>query len=100
FKVTTWYTSPTASRMLMSAGDDLVEKYDLSSVRSIFSVGEPLNPEVIKWANKVYGKRVPDTSGMTDTGGHLIVNYFAEDIKLGPMRVLLPVACTHLTLAP
>lgn len=47
FKVTIWYTAPTALRMLMSAGDDIVEKYDLSSLRSILSVGEPLNPEVI-----------------------------------------------------
>ncbi len=52
FKVTIWYTAPTALRMLMSAGDDIVEKYDLSSLRSILSVGEPLNPEVIKWAKK------------------------------------------------
>ncbi len=39
--------------MLMSAGDDIVEKYDLSSLRSILSVGEPLNPEVIKWAKSI-----------------------------------------------
>lgn len=90
FKVTIWYTAPTALRMLMSAGDDLVEKYDLSSVRSILSVGEPPNPEVIKWAKKVYGKRVLDTWWMTETGGHMIVNYLAEDIKLGSMGKPLP----------
>ena len=55
FKVTIWYTAPTALRMLMSAGDDIVEKYDLSSLRSILSVGEPFKSEVIKWAKKVYG---------------------------------------------
>lgn len=68
FKVTIWYTAPTALRMLMSAGDDVVEKYDLSSLRSILSVGEPLNPEVIKWSKDVYDKRVLDTWWMTETG--------------------------------
>lgn len=76
--------------MLMSAGDDLVEKYNLSSVRSILSVGEPLNPEVIKWAKKVYDKRVLDTWWMTETGGHMIVNYPSMDIKLGSMGKPLP----------
>ncbi|UXU65152.1 acetate--CoA ligase [Staphylococcus agnetis] len=90
FKVTIWYTAPTALRMLMSAGDDLVEKYDLSSVRTILSVGESLNPEVIKWAKKVYGKRVLDTWWMTETGGHMIVNYPSMDIKLGSMGKPLP----------
>lgn len=47
FKVTIWYTAPTALRMLMSAGDDVVEKYDLSSLRSILSVGEPLNLKLL-----------------------------------------------------
>ena len=90
FKVTVWYTAPTALRMLMSAGDDIVEKYDLSSLRSILSVGEPLNPEVIKWAKEVYDKRVLDTWWMTETGGHMIVNYPAMDIKLGSMGKPLP----------
>lgn len=85
FKVTIWYTAPTALRMLMSAGDDVVEKYDLSSLRSILSVGEPLNPEVIKWSKDVYDKRVLDTWWMTETGGHMIVNYPAVDVKLGSM---------------
>ncbi|SBC19084.1 acetate--CoA ligase [Staphylococcus aureus] len=90
FKVTIWYTAPTALRMLMSAGDDIVEKYDLSSLRSILSVGEPLNPEVIKWAKKVYGLTVLDTWWMTETGGHMIVNYPTMDVKLGSMGKPLP----------
>lgn len=90
FNVTIWYTAPTALRMLMSAGDDIVHKYDLSSLRSILSVGEPLNPEVIKWAKHVYGKRVLDTWWMTETGGHMIVNYPSMDIKLGSMGKPLP----------
>lgn len=90
FKVTIWYTAPTALRMLMSPGDDVVEKYDLSSLRSILSVGEPLNPEVIKWSKDVYDKRVLDTWWMTETGGHMIVNYPAVDVKLGSMGKPLP----------
>lgn len=90
FKVTIWYTAPTALRMLMSAGDDVVEKYDLSSLRSILSVGEPLNPEVIKCSKDVYDKRVLDTWWMTETGGHMIVNYPAVDVKLGSMGKPLP----------
>lgn len=90
FKVTIWYTAPTALRMLMSAGDDVVEKYDLSSLRSILCVGEPLNPEVIKWSKDVYDKRVLDTWWMTETGGHMIVNYPAVDVKLGSMGKPLP----------
>ncbi|WP_436854129.1 acetate--CoA ligase [Staphylococcus caeli] len=90
FKVTIWYTAPTALRMLMSAGDDIVEKYDLSSLKTILSVGEPLNPEVIKWAKDVYGKRVLDTWWMTETGGHMIVNYPSMDVKLGSMGKPLP----------
>ena len=90
FKVTVWYTAPTALRMLMSAGDDVVDKYDLSSLRSILSVGEPLNPEVIKWSKDVFHKRVLDTWWMTETGGHMIVNYPAMAIKLGSMGKPLP----------
>ncbi|MCG9831243.1 acetate--CoA ligase [Staphylococcus argenteus] len=90
FKVTIWYTAPTALRMLMSAGDDIVNKYDLSSLRAILSVGEPLNPEVIKWAKKVYGLTVLDTWWMTETGGHMIVNYQTMDVKHGSMGKPLP----------
>ena len=49
YGVTVWYSAPTAFRMLMGAGDALVKKYDLSSLRHVLSVGEPLNPEVIRW---------------------------------------------------
>ncbi|MGO3726674.1 acetate--CoA ligase, partial [Staphylococcus carnosus] len=90
FKVTVWYTAPTALRMLMSAGDDVVKKYDLSSLREVLSVGEPLNPEVIKWAKEVLGHTVLDTWWMTETGGHMIVNYPSMDVKLGSMGKPLP----------
>ncbi|MBM7571055.1 acetate--CoA ligase [Aquibacillus albus] len=88
-KVTTWYSAPTAFRMLMSQGD-LFKKYDLSSLRHILSVGEPLNPEVIQWAWKNLGLRIHDTWWMTETGGHLIVNLPAEKIKPGSMGRAFP----------
>ncbi len=50
--MTVWYSAPTAFRMLMGAGEEVVKKYDLSSVRHILSVGEPLNPEVVRWGLK------------------------------------------------
>nr|WP_263312985.1 acetate--CoA ligase [Mammaliicoccus sp. Marseille-Q6498] len=90
FNVTVWYTAPTALRMLMGAGDDVVQNYDLSSLRHVLSVGEPLNPEVIKWAHQVFNHRVHDTWWMTETGGHMIVNYPSMDIRAGSMGKPLP----------
>ncbi|MBA4492833.1 acetate--CoA ligase [Paenactinomyces guangxiensis] len=84
-KVTVWYSAPTSFRMLMAAGDEVVKKYDLSSVRHILSVGEPLNPEVVRWGKQVYGKRIHDTWWMTETGGILIANYPQMEIKPGSM---------------
>ncbi|MCT2536059.1 acetate--CoA ligase [Aquibacillus koreensis] len=83
-KVTTWYSAPTAFRMLLSQGE-IFKEYDLSSLRHILSVGEPLNPEVIHWAWNNLGLRIHDTWWMTETGGHLIVNLPNEKIKPGSM---------------
>lgn len=85
YQVTVWYSAPTALRMLMAAGDEVVNEYNLSSVRHICSVGEPLNPEVIRWGMKVYGRRIHDTWWMTETGGILIANYPQMEIKPGSM---------------
>lgn len=90
FKITVWYSAPTAFRMLMGAGDDIVKKYDLSSLRHILSVGEPLNPEVIRWGMDVYGHRIHDTWWMTETGAHMICNYPSMDIKPGSMGKPIP----------
>ncbi|MBB6282664.1 acetate--CoA ligase [Geobacillus subterraneus] len=90
FGVTVWYSAPTAFRMLMGAGDEAVKKYDLSSLRHVLSVGEPLNPEVIRWGLKVFGRRIHDTWWMTETGGHLICNYPCMEIKPGSMGKPIP----------
>lgn len=85
YGVTVWYSAPTAFRMLMGAGEEVVRKYDLSKVRHILSVGEPLNPEVVRWGVKVFGRRIHDTWWQTETGGILIANYPCMDIKPGSM---------------
>lgn len=83
-KVSIWYSAPTAFRMLLSQGD-ILKDYDLSSLRHILSVGEPLNPEVIYWAWEELGVRIHDTWWMTETGAHLVVNLPGENIKPGSM---------------
>ncbi|MDI3256499.1 MAG: acetate--CoA ligase [Kyrpidia sp.] len=89
-RVTVWYTAPTALRMLMGAGDELVKQYDLSSLRHVLSVGEPLNPEVVRWGLKVYGQRIHDTWWMTETGAQLICNYPCMEMKPGSMGKPFP----------
>lgn len=74
-KVNTFYTAPTALRTLAKFGDDYVTKYDLSSVRILGTVGEPINPEIWKWYHDVVGEGrcdIVDTWWQTETGGHLI----------------------------
>ncbi|MFS0673813.1 acetate--CoA ligase [Ornithinibacillus sp. 179-J 7C1 HS] len=88
--VTVWYTAPTALRMLVSAGEDLVKKYDFSSLRHIMSVGEPLNPEVVTWGLKAFDLRIHDTWWMTETGAQLIVNIPSEEIRPGSMGKPIP----------
>lgn len=90
YKVTVWYSAPTAFRMLMGAGDDVVKSFDLSSLRHVLSVGEPLNPEVVRWGYKVYGHRIHDTWWMTETGAQLICNYPSMVVKPGSMGKPIP----------
>jgi acetyl-CoA synthetase len=90
YKVTVWYSAPTAFRMFMGAGDESVKAFSLSSLRHVLSVGEPLNPEVVRWGMKVYGQRIHDTWWMTETGGQLICNYPAMEIKPGSMGRPIP----------
>ncbi|RDI44299.1 acetate--CoA ligase [Falsibacillus pallidus] len=90
FGVTVWYSAPTAFRMLMGAGDDIVKKFNLSSLRHILSVGEPLNPEVVRWGMKVFNLRIHDTWWMTETGAQLICNYPCMEIKPGSMGKPIP----------
>ncbi|MFQ6107442.1 MAG: acetate--CoA ligase [Thermoplasmata archaeon] len=84
--VTVWYSAPTAFRFLMAAGTDVAKRYDLSSLRYICSVGEPLNPEVIRWGWEAYdGRTIHENWWMTETGHHLIANYPTMEVRPGSM---------------
>jgi acetyl-CoA synthetase len=90
YGVTVWYSAPTAFRMLMGAGDDAIKGFDLSALRHVLSVGEPLNPEVVRWGMKVYKHRIHDTWWMTETGAQLICNYPCMAIRPGSMGKPIP----------
>ncbi|MDB5084791.1 MAG: acetate--CoA ligase, partial [Bacilli bacterium] len=90
YKVTVWYSAPTALRMLMAAGDEVVKRHDLSSLRHVLSVGEPLNAEVIRWGMRVYNQRIHDTWWMTETGAMMVCNYPSMTMKPGSMGRPLP----------
>ena len=89
-RVTVWYTAPTALRMLMRAGVERVQGHDLSALRFVASVGEPLNPEVVVWGQEAWGLPVHDNWWQTETGGIMIANYVAADIRPGSMGRPLP----------
>lgn len=89
-RVTVWYTAPTAIRMLMKAGDELPQGYDLSSLRYLCSVGEPLNPEAVVWGMKALGLAFHDNWWQTETGCIQIANYPIQDIKPGSMGRPIP----------
>ena len=89
-KVSVWYTAPTAIRMLMKAGPELAGRYDLSALRFAASVGEPLNPEAVVWSSETLGRPFHDNWWQTETGGIMIANYAAMDVKPGSMGRPLP----------
>jgi acetyl-CoA synthetase len=89
-KVTVWYTAPTAIRMLMKVGADIVKRFDLSKLRFMASVGEPLNPEAVVWSMEAFGKPFHDNWWQTETGGIMIANFPSMDVKPGSMGLPLP----------
>jgi acetyl-CoA synthetase len=89
-KVTVWYSAPTAIRSLMKAGTDLVRKHDLSSLRYLTSVGEPLNAEAVIWSEKAFGKPFHDTYWQTETGCIMITNFPGMKVKPGSMGKPFP----------
>lgn len=90
YYVSVWYTAPTAIRMLMAAGSPLVKQFDMSHLRHMCSVGEPLNPEAIVWAIRTFGMPFHDTWWQTETGAISIANYPSLDIKIGSMGKPIP----------
>ena len=89
-RVSVWYTAPTAIRMLMRAGADLAAGHDLGALRFIASVGEPLNPEAVVWGDETLGLPIHDNWWQTETGGIMIANFAATDIRPGSMGRPLP----------
>lgn len=89
-RVTVWYTAPTAIRMMMKLGADALKGVDLSALRFMASVGEPLNPEAVVWGLEAFGLPFHDNWWQTETGGIMISNYAAMDIKPGSMGKPLP----------
>jgi len=95
YHVTIFYTTPTALRMFMKFGDDIPNSFDLSALRLLGTVGEPINPEVWKWYFHVIGKKkcpIIDTWWQTETGGMMISNLPGiETIPLKPGSATRPI---------
>ncbi len=89
-QVSVWYTAPTAIRMLIKAGPELPAKYRFPHLRFIASVGEPLNAEAVWWGKRVLGLPIHDNWWQTETGGIMVANTPAFDIKPGSMGRPLP----------
>ena len=89
-RVSVWYTAPTAIRMMMKLGTEALAGRDLSALRFMASVGEPLNPEGVLWGQRAFGLPFHDNWWQTETGGIMIANYAAMDIKPGSMGKPLP----------
>ncbi|MGD2087111.1 MAG: acetate--CoA ligase [Candidatus Aminicenantes bacterium] len=89
-RISLWYTAPTAIRSLMKEGKELVRAYDLSSLRHMCSVGEPLNAEAVIWSQDAFGLTFHDTFWQTETGCMVITNYPGMKIKPGSMGKPFP----------
>jgi acetyl-CoA synthetase len=89
-RVSVWYTAPTAIRMLMKAGTSLARQHDLRSLRFLGSVGEPLHPEGVVWGLDAFDQPFHDNWWQTETGGIMIANFAAMDIRPGSMGRPLP----------
>jgi acetyl-CoA synthetase len=89
-RVTVWYTAPTAIRMLMRAGEVPREGRDLSALRFVASVGEPLNPAGVLWGQEALGLPIHDNWWQTETGAIMIANLVSTDIRPGSMGRPMP----------
>lgn len=89
-KVTVWYTAPTAIRRLMRIESEPTLEYDLSKLRLIQSVGEPLNPEAVLWGLEKLKMPIHDNWWQTETGGIMISNLISQTVKPGSMGRPLP----------
>lgn len=90
YKITVWYSAPTAIRALMKEGIETVKKFNLTSLRHLASVGEPLNAEAVIWSKEAFGLPFLDTYWQTETGSIVISNYPGMKIKPGSMGKAFP----------
>ncbi|MSQ08223.1 MAG: acetate--CoA ligase [Dehalococcoidia bacterium] len=90
YKVTVWYTAPTAVRMLMRAGEAPVKSHKLDTLRFIASVGEPLNPEAVVWGNRMFKQAIHDNWWQTETGAIMCANYASMEVRPGSMGRPIP----------
>jgi len=84
-KVNIWYTAPTALRMLMQEDENKFTQHDFSSLKRMYSVGEPLNPEIYHWGRKVFKVEIYDTWWQSETGSMMIGNHPPMTVKPGSM---------------
>jgi len=89
-RVTVWYSAPTAIRLLMKEGSEIVKQHDLSNLRYLASVGEPLNASAVIWSEEVFGKPFHDTFWQTETGCIVITNFPGMPVKPGSMGKPFP----------
>jgi len=89
-RITVWYSAPTAIRLLMRDGTDVVRKFDLKSLRHLCSVGEPLNAEAVIWSRQAFGLPFHDTYWQTEPGSIVISNFPGMDIRPGSMGKAFP----------
>ncbi|HEX7437596.1 MAG TPA: acetate--CoA ligase [Caldimonas sp.] len=89
-QVSVWYTAPTAVRMMMRGGAAAAQAHACPSLRFIASVGEPLNPQAVRWGLDAFGLPIHDNWWQTETGGIMIANYLSMDIRPGSMGKPLP----------
>jgi acetyl-CoA synthetase len=89
-KISMWYSAPTAIRALMKDGTETAKKFDLSSLRHLASVGEPLNAEAVIWSKEAFGIMFHDTFWQTETGCIVVSNYPGMKIKPGSMGKPFP----------
>ena len=89
-RVTVWYTAPTAIRRMMRLGTDVARAHDTSHLRFLASAGEPLAPEAVAWGSRAFGLPIHDTWWQTETGGIMIANSIAQEIRPGSMGRPLP----------
>ncbi|MBK7673612.1 MAG: acetate--CoA ligase [Candidatus Accumulibacter sp.] len=94
-RINVWYTAPTAIRLLMKAGPELFAGHRFPGLRFIASVGEALNPEAVWWGQDVLGRPIHDNWWQSETGGIMIGNTAAQDIKPGSMGRPLPGIAAH-----